>query len=75
VLVRETEEGSAADNARMLSGDVIVRFEGEKIQSYEDLQEVMQYYRPGSQVTVVVKRMLNGRYTDVELEMTLGERP
>lgn len=75
VLILETEEGSAADNAGMLGGDVIVRFEGEKIQSYEDLQEVMQYYRPGSQVTVVVKRLLNGRYTDVELEMTLGERP
>ena len=75
VLILETEEGSAADSAGMLGGDVLVRFEGEKIQSYEDLQEVMQYYRPGSQVTVVVKRLLNGRYTDVELEMTLGERP
>lgn len=75
VLILETEEGLAADSAGMLGGDVLVRFEGEKITSYEDLQEVMQYYGPGSEVTVVVKRLLNGKYTDVELNMTLGERP
>lgn len=75
VLILETQEGYAAESAGILGGDVLVRFEGEKIQSYEDLQEVMQYYGPGSEVTVVVKRLLNGRYTDVELNMTLGERP
>ncbi len=75
VFVRSVEEGSAAQEAGMLSGDVITRFEGEKITSYEDLEEVMQYYGPGSQVTVVVKRQINGSYEDVELEMTLGERP
>lgn len=75
VFIRSVEEGSAAQAAGMLSGDVITRFEGEKITSYEDLQEVMQYYGPGSQVTVIVKRQINGSYEDVELEMTLGERP
>lgn len=75
VFIRSVEEGSAAEAAGMLSGDIITRFEGEKITSYEDLQEVMQYYGPGSQVTVIVKRQINGSYEDVELEMTLGERP
>lgn len=75
VLVLETEEGSAAESAGMLGGDVIVRFEGEKITSYEDLQDVMQYYGPGSEVTIVVGRLLNGQYTNVELSMTLGKRP
>lgn len=75
VFVRSVEKGSAAEAAGMLSGDVITRFEGEKITSYEDLQDIMQYYGPGSQVKVVVKRQINGAYEDVELEMTLGERP
>ncbi len=75
VFIRSVEEGSAAQKAGMLSGDILTRFEGEKITSYEDLQEVMQYYGPGSQVTVIVKRQINGSYEDVELEMTLGERP
>ncbi|MCI9073292.1 MAG: PDZ domain-containing protein [Lachnospiraceae bacterium] len=75
ILVTGVEEGSAAEAAGMLSGDIITRFEGEKIHSYEDLQEVMQYYGPDSHVTVVVKRLLNGSYQDMQLEMTLGKRP
>ncbi len=75
VFVRSVEEGSAADEAGMLSGDVITRFEGETITSSSDLQEIMQYYGPGSQVTVVVKRQINGSYEDVKLELTLGEKP
>ena len=75
MLVTEVEEGSPAENGGILRGDVITRFEGEKIQSYEDLKEIMQYYGPGTEVTVVVKRLLNGSYEDVELELTLGRRP
>ena len=75
MLVTEVESGSPADVGGILRGDVITRFEGEKIESYEDLQDVMQYYGPGSKVTVVVKRLLSGSYEDVELELTLGQRP
>ncbi|MDE6673763.1 MAG: PDZ domain-containing protein [Acetatifactor sp.] len=75
MLVTEVEEGSPAENGGILRGDVITRFEGEKIQSYEDLKEIMQYYGPGTEVTVVVKRLLNGSYEDVELKLTLGRRP
>ena len=75
MLVTEVEEGSPAEEGGILRGDVITRFEGEKIESYEDLQKIMQYYGPGSKVTVVVKRLLSGSYEDVELELTLGKRP
>lgn len=75
ILITDIEEGSAAEASGMLSGDIITRFEGERITSYEDLQDVLQYYGPGAKVTVVVKRLLQGSYQDVELELTLGERP
>lgn len=75
MLVTEVEEGSPAEAGGILRGDVITRFEGERIESYEDLQEVMQYYGPDTKVTVVVKRLLNGSYEDVELEITLGRKP
>lgn len=75
MLVTEVEEGSPAEAGGILRGDVITRFEGERIRSYEDLQDIMQYYGPGAEVTVVVKRLLNGSYEDVELEVTLGRRP
>lgn len=75
MLVTEVDEGSPAEAGGILRGDVITRFEGERIRSYEDLQDIMQYYGPGAEVTVVVKRLLNGSYEDVELEVTLGRRP
>lgn len=75
MLVTEVEEGSPAEKGGILRGDVITRFEGERIESYEDLKEIMQYYGPDTKVTVVVKRLLNGSYEDVELELTLGRRP
>ncbi|MCM1120601.1 MAG: trypsin-like peptidase domain-containing protein [bacterium] len=75
MLVTDVEKGSPADIGGILRGDVITRFEGERIENYEDLQEVMQYYGPDAKVTVVVKRLLNGSYEDVELELTLGKRP
>lgn len=75
MLVTDVEEGSPAEKGGILRGDVITRFEGERIESYEDLKEIMQYYGPDTKVTVVVKRLLNGSYEDVELELTLGRRP
>ena len=52
-----------------------VKFEGEKIASHEDLQEIMQYYGAGSTVTVTVKILQNGEYTSVDVTITLGTRP
>lgn len=75
ILVTSVEEGSAAETGGILSGDIITRFEGDRILSYEDLQGVIQYYGPGSEVTVVVKRLLQGSYEEIELTLTLGERP
>lgn len=75
ILVTSVEEGSAAEIGGILSGDIITRFEGDRILSYEDLQGVIQYYGPGSEVTVVVKRLLQGSYEEIELTLTLGERP
>lgn len=75
VYVTGVEEGSPAKEAGLLSGDIIVNFDGEKISSYEDLQNVLQYYGAGSTAKLVVKRPQNGEYQSVELEITLGSKP
>ncbi|MBR5248742.1 MAG: trypsin-like peptidase domain-containing protein, partial [Lachnospiraceae bacterium] len=75
VFVREVEEGSPAKEAGFMYGDIIVKFEGEKISTNQDLQNVLQYYSAGSTVTVTVKRFQNGEYQEVELSVKLGERP
>ena len=75
VYVVEVQEGSPASEAGLLTGDIIVKFEGEKISTHEDLQNILQYYGAGSTVTVTVKRPQNGEYQSVDIQITLGTRP
>lgn len=75
IFVRDVEEGSPAEKAGILKGDIIVNFDGEKVTSYDDLVEVMQYYGPGSKATLKVMRASLGQYEEIELEITLGKRP
>lgn len=75
VYVVEVQEGSPAHEAGLLTGDVIVKFEGEKISTHEDLQNILQYYGAGSTVSVTVQRPQNGKYQSVDIQITLGTRP
>ena len=75
VFIRSVAEDSPAEAAGILSGDIIVDFDGEKITTYEDLEEVLQYYGPGSEAVITVKRQQNGEYVDVEIPIVLGVRP
>ena len=75
VYIVGVEEGSPAKEAGLQMGDIIVKFEGEKITTHQDLQSVLQYYGSGSEVVITVKRAVNGEYQEVELKVTLGTRP
>ena len=75
VYIVETQPDSPAEKAGLCIGDVIVKFEGEKIGTHEDLQSVLQYYKAGSTVTITVQRLQNGQYQAVDVPVTLGVRP
>ena len=75
VFVRSVEEGSPAQTAGVLAGDIIVEMDGNSIDTYEDLQGVLQYFAPGSSTTIMVMRQMDGAYSEVELNITFGERP
>lgn len=75
VYIRSIEENSPAQKAGMLVGDIICKMDGQSISSYEDLEEILQYFGPGSSTTVVVKRPIDGVYTEISLEITFGQRP
>ena len=68
-------EGSAAEAAGILKGDIIVKFDGQRITSATELQQTLQYYKAGETTTVTVKRSVNGEYEAIDLEITLGTRP
>ncbi|MBO4980561.1 MAG: trypsin-like peptidase domain-containing protein [Lachnospiraceae bacterium] len=75
VFVVNVIEGGAADKAGIMSGDIIVKFDGEKISSYSDLQSCLQYYAVGDSADVTVMRQEKGEYVPYEYTLTLGKKP
>lgn len=75
VYVIGVEDDEAADKAGIMKGDIITRFDGEKVSCYDDLFKIMQYYAPGDTAKVTVMRPENGEYVQYVYEVELGERP
>ena len=75
VFVLEVTKGSPAEAAGLTYGDIIVEFEGEKISTYQDLQNIIQYYGAGSEVEITVKRLRGGEYQTETLKVTLANWP
>ena len=65
-------EDSPAEAAGLKKGDILTSFDGNKITSYESLQEVLQYYAAGETVDIVVQRADNGEYEENTVTITLG---
>jgi serine protease Do len=74
IFVSEVVAGSAAEQAGLLSGDVIVKFDGTKISTYEELQQQLQYYAAGETIELQVERPMNGVYQEQTITITLGNR-
>lgn len=61
--------GSPADEVGLLSGDVILEIEGEKVTSENPLAVIIQKYRPEDEITLKVLRS-SGEETDLTLTLT-----
>lgn len=75
VYVYKVFEDTPAQKAGIRKGDILVKFDGQRISSYAELQKVMQYYQVGETVTVTIQRLVNGEYESFEMELTLGTAP
>lgn len=69
--VQEVVEGGAAEKAGIQKYDIIVRVDGQTVESYDDLSGLLQYYKAGETVSVVVKYIENHEYVEREVELTL----
>ncbi|MBE5873198.1 MAG: PDZ domain-containing protein [Lachnospiraceae bacterium] len=74
VFVFSVEEGSAAQKAGILPGDVIVKLEGERIETYDDIQSLLRYYSAGDTVKVTIMRQEKGEYLEHVFEVTLDRK-
>lgn len=75
VFVAGVEENSAAQEAGIIKGDIITKFDGERITSYADLQEILQYFAAGDSAKITIQRQEMGEYVEHEFDIILGERP
>ena len=75
IYVVDVIKGGAAEEAGLQSGDVITKFAGEKISSYDDLQSVIKYYAVGTTVEITYQRQENGEYKEYKVDLTLGDKP
>lgn len=71
VYVAEATEGGAAQKAGIRQGDIITKFDGQTVTSVSEIKSLLQYYKAGETVDVVVERMSNEGYAEVTLSVTL----
>lgn len=73
VYISEVTKNGGADKAGIQKGSVIVAINGSTVETMEALQEQLQYYAKGDEVTITVKVPSNGgEYTSQDFTVTLG---
>ena len=74
VYVKEVMSGRGSEKAGLTKGSIITGFEGSSISGMSSLQEQLQYYKAGEEVTLTVQIPdKNGEYTEKDIKVTLGK--
>lgn len=71
-VVVDVVDGSPADKAGILQGDIITELDGRTVSSMSQLQDTLQYYAAGEKVDVVIQRSGDNGYEAQTLSITLG---
>ena len=71
-IVNGVEPGSPADRAGLETGDVITKFNGQALESGNDLRNLVASTAPGSKATVTIVRQ--GRTQDVAVQLANAKR-
>ena len=75
IYLREVTEDSPAEEAGMKEGMIMVALNDEKIETVEDLQNLLQYYKAGETVNFTVQKAdESGNVEEQVLLLTLGRR-
>ena len=75
VYVAQIFENSGAANSELQEGDIITAINGQTVSSMEDLQNQLQYYTAGTEVTLTVQRQDGtGSYIEKNVKVTLSSK-
>lgn len=70
----EVLEGSPAEKANLYVGDIVTSINGVKITTADQLVAAISSYRHGTSVELTVQRIINGKYEDVTVTVTLAKK-
>ena len=74
VYLKTVVPNCAAAQAGLQKGDILTRFDGVSISSYDALRERLQYYKAGETVEVTVQSPGDGGYTEKTVNVTLSSQ-
>jgi serine protease Do len=74
VYVGQVSENSPASEAGIQSGDVITSFNNREVKTMSQLQELLSNRKAGETVKIVVNRLVDGKYQEKTLSVTLGSK-
>ncbi len=75
IYVSTIVEGSAAENAGILVGDIIVSVNSTPVKTKEELREALSFIKGGSTGKITVKTLDNGEYKERKLDITFDVKP
>ena len=73
-LVTQVFEGSGAADAGMKSGDVVLSVAGKRVNSPQEVTEMVSAFDVGESVAIVLERRADGKAAKTPIEVTLGCR-
>ena len=71
VYVKEVAKGGAADKGGIKANDVITAVNKMEVTTMESLQEKVNSYKKGTEITITLQRSNNGKYTEKKVTVTL----
>lgn len=74
IYLKSVVSGCGADKAGLKKGDILTRFDGIGVSSYDSLRERLQYYEAGETVEVTVMSSENGEYVEKTVTVTLSSK-
>ncbi len=74
VYVYEVDEDSPAQKAEVLTGDIIVAFNGRKITKMNEMSDILKYKRAGDVCKLDIYRFKSGEYVKMTIEVELGKK-
>ena len=63
-----------ADRAGIQNGDILTQIDDAQINTFRDLEAALSEHKPEDQVKIVIQRLSDGEYVQLELEAVLGAR-